>query len=131
MESPAQTVTPFVLDLIVLTKHLILPAMFVVFAGLVTLRALIYYTVSRENAFAKEFELRVNDFLRHDDPHGSRSFFVLCKKLLEKTFYEMFESRSVAKRTRLDYVTEPGDRAFLVHQGMAYLVRDTLKEVQF
>jgi hypothetical protein len=35
------------------------------------------------------------------------------------------------RRRRLDYIQEPSDRVFLIQQGSAYLVRDTLKELQF
>lgn len=131
MENMNQTVSPLVLDAIVLAKALIMPSMFVVFAGALVLRALIYYTVKREETFAKEFEKRVNAHLSSDDHMKSRSFFMLCKKLLEKTYYEMFEMRSLMKRRRVDYVTDPSDRIFLVQQGTAYLVRDSLKELQF
>jgi hypothetical protein len=129
----AQTVAihPFILDLIVFTKSLILPTMFVVFVCAIGLRALIYYTVRREDTFAKEFEKRCNNFLATDNHLGSRSFFVLCKKLLEKTYYEMFEVRSIMRRRKIDHVMEPSDRVFLVQQGTAYLVRDSLKELQF
>lgn len=127
----AVAVSPFVLDLIVFTKSLILPTMFFVFAGTIFLRALIYYTVKREESFAKEFEKRCNNFLNSDDHLGNRSFFVLCKKLLEKTYYEMFECRAINRRRKLDHIMEPGDRVFLIQQGTAYLVRDTLREVQF
>jgi hypothetical protein len=127
----AVTVQPFVLDLIVLTKSIIMPTMFFVFFVALTLRALIYYTVKREESFAKEFEKRVNQFLGKDEHRGSRSFFILCKKLLEKTYYEMFEMRTIMKRRKIDHVMEPSDRIFLVQQGTAHLVRDVQKELKF
>jgi hypothetical protein len=127
----AQTVQPFMLGLIVFAKALIMPTMFMVFAFALVLRALIYYTVKREETFAKEFEKRVNAHLEADSHLASRSYFVLCKKLLEKTYYEMFEMRAIMKRRKIDHVMEPSDRIFLVQQGTAYLVRDTLKEIKF
>lgn len=125
------TVQPFFLELIVLAKAMIIPIMLSMFVAAWTLRALIYFTVSREDAFAKEFEKRVNRFLSHDDPKLSHSFFVVTKRLLEKTFYEMFETRAYMKRRKLDHVMEPSDRVFLIKQGMAILVRDCLKELKF
>jgi hypothetical protein len=122
---------PFLLDLIAFTKALILPSMFLVFVGAILLRALIYYTVRREDAFAKEFEKRANTFLKSDDHNESRSFFILCKRLLEKTYYEMFEMRAMMKRRKIDHVMAPSDRVFLVQEGSAHLVRDTLRELQF
>ena len=127
----AHAVTPFVLELIVFTKAIIMPTMFVVFFCAAALRALIYYTVKRNETFAKEFEKRVNQHLDADNHLGSRSYFVICKKLLEKTYYEMFEIRAMMKRRKADHIMEPSDRIFLVQQGTAYLVKDTLKEIKF
>ncbi len=124
-------VQPMLLDLIILAKTLILPLMFATFAAALSLRALIYYTVRREENFALEFEKRVNLFLESDGHRGSRSFFVLTKKILEKTYYEMFEIRAQQMKRRLDHVMVPSDRLFLVRQGMAHLVRDTLREIKF
>ncbi|MBC7692960.1 MAG: hypothetical protein H7222_14450 [Methylotenera sp.] len=129
--SATTTVQPFMLELITLAKTVIMPTMFLVFLGALGLRALIYYTVKREYTFTLEFEKRVNQFLHVDQHHGSRSFFILTKKLLEKTYYEMFELRSVMRRRRVDQVTAPSDRVFLVQEGMANLVRDTLREIKF
>jgi hypothetical protein len=124
-------VQPFVLSLIVFTKAIIMPCMFVGFFLALALRALIYYTVKREEHFAKEFEKRVNQLLDKEPHLESRSFFILCKKLLEKTYYEMFEMRAIMKRRKIDHIMEPSDRIFLVQQGMAYLVKDSLKELMY
>ena len=104
MDTTVHTIHPLLLDAIVLAKAAILPTMFVVFAGAITLRGLIYYTVRREYTFAVEFERRVNAFLAKDDHNASRSYFVLAKRMLEKTYYQMFEMRAIMKRRRLDYV---------------------------
>jgi hypothetical protein len=133
-QAAVATVQPFMLELITLAKIVIMPAMLLVFGGALVLRALIYYTVKREDTFAKELEKRVNRFLdspEGNDPKAGHSFFVLCKRILEKTYYEMFESRGVMKRRNLDHVMAPSDRIFLVQQGSAILVRDTLKEVKY
>ncbi len=126
-----QSVQPFILELIVLAKALIMPAMFAVFVLALGLRALIYYTVKREDCFAKEFEKRAISFLNQNDKTRSRSFFILCKNLLERTYYEMFEMRSIMKRRRIDHIAAPSDRLFLIQQGTAYLVRDSLKELKY
>ncbi len=133
VQAALQTVAvqPGVLGLIAFTKALILPTLFLTFFGAVTLRIFIYYTVRREWNFVREFERRAADFLKHDGHTGSRSFFVLCKRLLEQTYYEMFESRAIERRRTLDYITDPSDRLFLVQPGTAHLVRDTLREIQF
>ncbi len=95
----------------------------------VVLRLLIYYTVKREEWFVREFDKRINRFM-DEDKGGSQSFFVLAKRLLEQTFYELFEIRGIMKRRRMDYVMTPSDRIFLIHSGAAFLVRDTLKQVK-
>ena len=127
----AVTVHPFVLDLITFAKALIMPCMFVVFVFAIVLRALIYYTVAREQTFATEFEKRANHFLKNSKVNESYSLFLLCKRLLEKTYYEMFEMRSIHRRRKLDHIMDPADRVFLIQPGMAYLVRDTMREIQF
>jgi hypothetical protein len=131
VQAAAPAVQPFILELIVFTKAIIMPMMFIGFFAAMALRALIYYTVKREEFFAKEFEKRVNAHLEDDSHLGSRSFFIVCKKLLEKTYYEMFEVRALMKRRKADHILEPSDRIFLVQQGMAYLVKDTLRELKF
>jgi hypothetical protein len=127
----ATPVQPFLLELINVGKALILPLMGCGFVFTVVMRALIYYTVMREEAFTKELEKRVQHYLEEAPREGERSFFVITKKLLEKTFYEMFEMRSIMKRNRIDYVLAPSDRVFLIQQGSARMVRDTLKEIKY
>lgn len=117
--------------LVVFATDLLMPIMCIAFAVGVVLRILVYYTVRREDWFAREFDLRISHFMDSDDPKKSYSFYVLTKRLLEKTFYELFELRGIMKRTRLDYVMSPSDRAFLIQAGSAYLVRDTLKQIKF
>lgn len=131
VQAAAPAVQPFILELIVFTKAIIMPLMFLGFFAAIVLRSLIYYTVKREAFFAQEFEKRVNAHLEADAHLGSRSFFVICKRLLEKTYYEMFELRAIMKRRKADHILQPSDRIFLVQQGMAYLVKDTLKELKF
>lgn len=90
-------------------------------------RALVYFTVSREHWFVLEFEKRLIRLMDFEKYHGPMSFYVLVKRLLHKTFYEIFEVRSVMRRRKIDHIMAPADRIFLVQPGCAYLVRDTLK----
>lgn len=96
-------------------------------------RAIIYYTVRRHEWFAREFEKRVNRFIDAEVPGKVQdvSFYVLSKKLLERTYYEVFEIRDRMKRRRPDNVMAASDRFFLVRQGCAWLVKDILKQVKF
>lgn len=96
-------------------------------------RAVIYYTVRRHESFAREFEKRVNRFIEAEVPGkvDNVSFYVLTKKLLERTYYEVFEIRDRMKRRKPDNVMSASDRVFLVRQGCAWLVKDILKQVKF
>ena len=96
-------------------------------------RAMIYYTVRRHEWFSKEFEKRVNRFIDSEVPGKVKdvSFYVLAKKTLERTYYEVFEIRDRMKRRRPDAIMAVSDRVFLVRQGCAWLVKDILKQVKF
>jgi hypothetical protein len=125
------TLAHAIIDWVVrMASNAIAPAMFFIFAGALLLRALIYYTVRREDWFAREFEKRIGSFMEKDNG-GNHSFYVLTKQILERTFYELFEIRGIMKRRKMDYIMSPGDRLFLIHNGAARLVRDTLKQVKF
>ncbi len=113
--------------------NFVLPTMILAFVfGLVS-RALIFYTVKRHDWFAKEFEKRVQKFIESEDPgkQGSFSFYVLTKKLLEKTYYESFEVRDRLQRRKTDKMMAMSDRIFLVKPGAAWLVKDLLKQIKF
>lgn len=96
-------------------------------------RSIIFYTVRRHEWFAKEFEKRVNQYMEGEIPGKSEkvSFYVLSKKILERTYYEVFEVRDRMKRRRPDSVMSMTDRIFLVRQGCAWLVKDILKQLKF
>ncbi len=104
-----------------------------VFVAGVFFRAMIYYTVRRHEWFAKEFEKRVNRFIDAEVPGKTQgvSFYVLSKKILERTYYELFEIRDRMKRRKPDNIMSTSDRVFLVRQGCAWLVKDILKQVKF
>ena len=110
---------------------LLLPSMLVVFTLGVLFRALIYFTIQREMWFANEFQRRVEKFMNTHHDESEVSFFIAVKRMLEKTFYEAFIVRAVMKRRRPDYVMSIADRLFLIQQGAAFLVRDTLKQTKF
>lgn len=99
----------------------------------VTFRALTWYTVKRHEWFSREFEKRVNKFIENEVPGEVKdvSFYVISKRLLEKTFYEAFAIRDRSNRRKNDNVMSFSDRLFLVKQGCAWLVRDILKQLKF
>jgi hypothetical protein len=125
------TVQPFILELINFGKAIMLPLMGAGFLFTIATRALIYYTVKREEAFIKNLEKRVDYYLEQAPVGEARSFYVICKKLLEKTYYEMFVMRSAMRRRKVDYVAEPTDRLFLIQSGCAHITRDTLEEIKY
>ncbi len=119
-------------DLVVLiATDLLMPLMLFGFIFLVVARILVTYTVKRQEWFVKEFEKRVMNFVDIHLEKGPLSFYVVAKRLLEKTYYELFEIRGIMKRRRMDYITDPTDRVFLIQNGCAAMVRDSLKEMRF
>ena len=96
-------------------------------------RAMIYYTVRRHEWFSREFEKRVNRYMEAEVPGKVKgvSFYVLSKRMLERTYYEVFEIRDRMKRRKPDSVMTWSDRIFLVKQGCAWLVKDILKQLKF
>jgi hypothetical protein len=96
-------------------------------------RYLVYYTVKRHEFFSREFEKRVNKYVDSESPAEVKnvSFYVQSKKMLERTYYEVFELRDRMKRRRNDKMMSMWDRIFLIKQGSAWLVRDILKQLKF
>jgi hypothetical protein len=113
--------------------ELLPPAMFLAFLFGAAFRVLIWYTVRRHDWFAQEFEKRVNRFIESETPGEVKgvSFYALTKKVLERTFYEVFELRDRMNRRKKDKVDGLSDRIFVVRQGCAWLVRDILKQLKF
>ena len=116
---------------VVFATDLLMPAMAVFFVLAITLRFLVYYTVRREEWFSKEFSKRVKKFMDSRQPTNDQSFYVVCKRLLEITYYEVFEIRSIMKRRNPDAIMTLTDRVFLVQQGSARMVHDIQKQVKY
>ena len=95
-------------------------------------RYFMYYTVSRHEWFAKEFEKRVHKYM--DNPENVKqqnvSFYMITKKLLEKTYYETFAIRDRKSHGDPNHVMSTNDRLFLVKQGCAWMVKDLLKQLR-
>lgn len=108
-------------------------AMTVLFAFAMVMRWLIYYTVRRQEWFAREFEKRVNNYVDEQNPGklAKVSFYVLSKQLLERSFYEAFELRDRMRRRKQDAIMSMHDRIFLVKQGCAWLVKDLVRQIKF
>lgn len=114
-------------------NDLLMPMMVVSFFGAVALRVLMHMTIKREEWFTKAFQKRVYEYLKKTPrgQHKHTSFYVTTKMLLEKTYYELFVMRAILKRRNPDVIMDRADRIFLVQQGCARIVKDTLKHVQF
>lgn len=108
-------------------------AMAAVFVAAVSLRWVIYYTVRRHEWFARQFETRVHQFLDSDENKNLKqaSFYLLSKKIFERTFYSAFAVRDKKSRDGLDGVISMNDRIFLVKPGCAWLVKDMLKQLRY
>lgn len=123
-----------IIDMVVtVARHLHFPVMISAFCLAICLRLLVYYTVKRHEWFSWEFEKRTGRFLKVEDQQKSQniSFYVVTKRLLERTFYEIFENRDKLKRRKHDTVLSFTDRIFLVKMGCAWIVHDLLKQIRF
>lgn len=128
----SQDLTQKMVDVVVaFATDLLMPAMVGFFAFAIVLRVLTYYTVKREYWFSKEFAKRVQKFLSVRDENTEQSFYVITKRLLEITYYELFEVRAIMKRRNPDAIMTIADRIFLVQQGAARIVTDTLKHLKY
>lgn len=116
---------------VVFATDLLMPAMAIFFVFSIALRMLMYYTVKREDWFSKEFAKRVKKFQDARAQNVDQSFYVVTKRLLEITYYEVFEIRSIMKRRNPDAIMTVTDRVFLVQQGSARMVHDILKQVKY
>jgi hypothetical protein len=96
-------------------------------------RYMMWYTTKRHEWFAHEFEKRVSRFIDSERPGVVHdvSFYVLAKRLLERTYYECFAVRDRLKRRRGDKIMGLNDRVFLVKPGCAWLVKDVLNQLKF
>lgn len=121
----------FVDFLVKYAEHYLLMMMFGVFAACILFRTLIYLTIKREDWFAVEFEKRVHNFIETKQIVRHPSFYIMTKSLLERTYYEVFIKRGILKRRKLDHIESVSDRLFMVQAGIAWLVRDTLKQMKY
>jgi hypothetical protein len=108
-------------------------AMATVFVAAAFLRWAIYYTVRRHEWFARQFEAKV---LKYMDSEANKtlkdaSFYVLAKKIFEKSFYEAFAVRDRKSSENYGQVMSMNDRVFLVKQGCAWMVKDILKQLRY
>lgn len=117
--------------LVVFATDFLLPMMGVVFLLGVVARVLIWWTVKREYWFASELEKRIQRYINSVENTKNISFFVVSKKLLEITYYELFEVRAIMKRRNPDVVMNWVDRVFLVQQGCARTVNDVLRKIRY
>lgn len=105
----------------------------IVFCAAAFLRWTIYYTVRRHEWFARQVEKNVFKFI--DSPANKilkeASFYMLSKKVLEKSYYEAFAIRDRKTSDSVDHVMSMNDRIFLVKQGCAWLVKDILKQLMY
>lgn len=125
------TVQAMVDGVVSFATDLLMPAMVAFFVVAIALRVLIYFTVKREEWFAREFSKRVKKFMEVRNQTNEQSFYVVCKRLLEITYYEVFEVRAIMKRRNPDAIMTTTDRIFLVQQGSARIVTDTLKQMKY
>jgi len=117
--------------LVVVSTDYLISAMLVVFALSIVARVLIWWTVKRELWFSSEFEKRIQRYMSSAEKVENVSFFSISKRLLEITYYEIFEVRSIMKRRNPDVIMDWMDRLFLIQQGCARTINDVLRKIRF
>jgi hypothetical protein len=117
--------------MVVMSTDYLIGTMLVVFAISITARILIWWTVKREYWFSVEFEKRIERYMNCTESVENLSFFSISKRLLEITFYEVFEVRSIMKRRNPDVIMDWMDRLFLIQQGCARTINDVLRKIRF
>ncbi len=125
-----ETIQGFMNWLVAIANNQLYPLMIFMMLGGVALRCFLYYTVSRNRWFTIEFEKRVHAYLYAKVPPIESSFYVMTKRLLEKTYYELFVIRDLMKRRKPDFVMLWSDRIFLIQHGTAWFVKETLKQIR-
>ena len=120
-------------NVVVVGRAVHFPVMVGTFIIGVSLRYLVFHTVKRHEWFAREFERRVNGFMAGEMDHKREnvSFYMVTKRLFEKTFYEVFENRNKQLAGKHDQLMLTSDRLFLVKMGCAWMVHDILKQIRF
>lgn len=118
---------------VVVGKAIHLPAMILLFIAGVFLRWTTYKMVYKYYFFAREFENRVSNFLAEQSPKKTTnySFYVLTKKLLEKTFFELTSEREKKASGEFDKIVLTDDRVYLTKWGTSWFVVNTLKQMRF
>ena len=122
--------TKYIAELFVLGLPYAMAAVFVVGAFC---RYMMWYTTKRHAWFAREFETRVAKFIEAEKPGEAKnvSFYVLAKRLLEKSYYESFAARDRQRAQRNEKRMPLSDRVFLIKPGCAWMVRDVLNQLKF
>lgn len=112
---------------------LLVPIMIGMFIIGAMTRVLIYYIARLESRFSKEFERRVRFYFTTPEAqaHKVSSFYKLTRALLEKTYFDCFETKEKYKRRNLDYITGPVDRLFLFQDGVKRLIEDGLRQFRY
>lgn len=118
---------------VTVAKAVHFPAMLLMFVAGAALRWLTYKMVYKYYYFAREFENRVSQFLAEQSPKKTTqySFYVLCKKLLEKTFFEITSAREKKEKGEFDRIVLVDDRLFLTKWGASWFVVNSLKQMRF
>ncbi len=128
-------ISAFLVDHVLgVAAELVIPLMGATFVVGVLTRILIWYVARSEHKFAIEFEKRVRRYVAESYANESirvSSFHRITRQILEHTFHECFELRDKYKRRNFDHISSLTDRVFLIEEGVARLMSDTLKQTRY
>ena len=126
-----EAILKFVDLLVVFASHNLLPFMIMLFFAAIVTRFLVQLTVKRQEWFVKEFSKRTHAYLDATSKDEQINFYMALKVTLEKTFYELFIKRAIMARRKPDVVMSLADRVFLIQEGSAWIVKDSLKQMKY
>ena len=117
--------------IIIYATSSLLSLMLLIFLLAIIFKILIFFTIRREFFFVKEFDKRMLWLFADQKNPETMSFYVTLRKLLTKTYYEVFELRKKFHRRRPDHIMTFADRLFLIQDGAARLIQDTLRQTRY
>lgn len=134
MEGNALT-SGWVLHVIEVSHNFLLPIMISVFVLSVCYRIILFVLIRAQHKFVLEFEKRSQRFFTEDIPQGKAtripSFWMLTKKMLDRTLHETFGLKRLYQRRKLDYISSLTDRVFMIEMGTQRICTDTLKHAKY
>jgi hypothetical protein len=104
-----------------------MPLMIVVFFAAVFTRICLFYTIKKEKGFIDGVGVRAYRFLEEEDhPKESDNFHLTMKKVLDRTFEELFIQKKIRRARNFDRTSTFFDRLFMIESASTRFIHDSL-----